>query len=1334
MARKKIQYYVFTPGVGGAGTIKFQDPYALHDILMITNVTRNTVIYNFGDPNRGGTIAYNANDTTTFPGAQQGVTTLTLTYNTNSPVAMSSGDVLQIFVESAEQRIRTHDFGIDAVERQRVGIPRSLIDADFEYGLQSTKWASVSAYRNIPTFYEIPGTPITANLFGYSTILTSGANTTTSGGNIHPGTVTTASTIVTINAANQGTDYLISGPAGLSGGAGTTYAYVGPRHHLNDYKMIVAQGLSGDALCPQSGTPNVQVGGTSYITLPTPITQANGGQYQRSFTVANATGFFAGDIIAVAGLPDGVGFAAVATAVTGALDNFLTANAVITANSVVAVETLGTQAGVAGYNWELMSVHTSSAGVHGVTRRLWGTNAGNAHIAIGAKIMYLSGNVTTNFANSAIEIMRVDSVEAATGTLNVTRGWFNTNANVQFNTNSIVSVVNMRGNVSANVEIVKMTQTSQINNVPTPQTIARQFTSPLGRAFGTSPISSAPSGSHFITLTGAAVVGNVTNPAVLINANAHGVVRGTVSNANAYVSTIGLNSANIEGVYKNRLEDINYMGYYPKVNPNLPIGYQLNFNDQTAEIRRGGIYTGGNIRFKSITSNAGTPSLLTVSTINPHGLLPGVALETALIGGTNADTHGSGIFIVESVPTTTTFTFKGKDGASVPNSITNANITVFSSSLVRHRPFDGGTNIGTNIPAHGYETARQTKKYFRYQSGKGMMFTTGTQFNPVFTIANISATGTAVGQTIFITTDGEHGVQAGANISLYNLGTTGYNSFYRVAGVTSPVTFTVNVTATLGSTQPVFLGNTGATTPPRVVVRNWHGARIRNGMFDAGNGVFWEFDGQYLWAVKRSVTNNIAGRVNIARDDNRVTGDSNTRFRDQLKPGDDIYVKGMVYSVINVQDQNTFFCTPAFKGTINAQDAAISVIRETRTRQAFFNQDRMDGTGPSGYIVDLTKMQMVAIQYTWYGAGFVDWGMRATDGKLIWAHRLKNNNVNDEGYMRSGNLPARYQATNRGAVGQLKTVIPNGTDTEIQLYSVDDFPGSTDANASYPGYVLVDNELISFTGINTSTGNLTGCVRGATYRPWILGANRALTAGSATTHAVNASVILYSVTSAPDLNHWGSAVILDGDFDVDRTYQFNYQVVNQQIAQGDPFTLFLMRLAPSITSGLTGDLGVKDIINRAQLLLQNCYISLSGQFMRCLLQGIVNPENIRSANWGRLNQPTTFNQPSFTQFVANTGYGTVNQNIIFGNVRSAQGVADRITPFATGGEQLFSIPIAGVSAGFVDLSKVKEIGGAILPGYGTFPNGPEVVAFNIVPIGTFNSQVDLQVTFLESQA
>ena len=36
-------------------------------------------------------------------------------------------------------KVRPYDFGTDAIERQRVALGQSIIDADFEYGLQSTK-------------------------------------------------------------------------------------------------------------------------------------------------------------------------------------------------------------------------------------------------------------------------------------------------------------------------------------------------------------------------------------------------------------------------------------------------------------------------------------------------------------------------------------------------------------------------------------------------------------------------------------------------------------------------------------------------------------------------------------------------------------------------------------------------------------------------------------------------------------------------------------------------------------------------------------------------------------------------------------------------------------------------------------------------------------------------------------------------------------------------------------------------------------------------------------------------------------------------------------------
>jgi hypothetical protein len=69
----------------------------------------------------------------------------------------------------------------------------------------------------------------------------------------------------------------------------------------------------------------------------------------------------------------------------------------------------------------------------------------------------------------------------------------------------------------------------------------------------------------------------------------------------------------------------------------------------------------------------------------------------------------------------------------------------------------------------------------------------------------------------------------------------------------------------------------------------------------------------------------------------------------------------------------------------------------------------MDGTGFSGYEVDLNRMQMFYIDYSWYGAGAIRWGLRGTEGEITYVHKEQNNNVNLEAYMRSGNLPGRYE-------------------------------------------------------------------------------------------------------------------------------------------------------------------------------------------------------------------------------------------------------------------------------------------------------------------------------------
>ena len=100
--------------------------------------------------------------------------------------------------------------------------------------------------------------------------------------------------------------------------------------------------------------------------------------------------------------------------------------------------------------------------------------------------------------------------------------------------------------------------------------------------------------------------------------------------------------------------------------------------------------------------------------------------------------------------------------------------------------------MGTGSPAHGAQAVRQSKKYIRYQSGKGIMYTTGALFAPSYDLRTVTADDTAIGSIITCVTDDlNHGLQVGAEIQLTGLTTAGYNDHYTVASVVDEITFTV---------------------------------------------------------------------------------------------------------------------------------------------------------------------------------------------------------------------------------------------------------------------------------------------------------------------------------------------------------------------------------------------------------------------------------------------------------------------------------------------------------------------------------------------------------------
>jgi hypothetical protein len=83
-------------------------------------------------------------------------------------------------------------------------------------------------------------------------------------------------------------------------------------------------------------------------------------------------------------------------------------------------------------------------------------------------------------------------------------------------------------------------------------------------------------------------------------------------------------------------------------------------------------------------------------------------------------------------------------------------------------------------------------------------------------------------------------------------------------------------------------------------------------------------------------------------------------------------------------------------------------VTDTKIKKENWNIDKMDGTGPSKINLDFSKVQMFSIQFAWYGAGVVNFGFYV-DGRFIACHQYRHANNLTTVYMRTGNLPARYE-------------------------------------------------------------------------------------------------------------------------------------------------------------------------------------------------------------------------------------------------------------------------------------------------------------------------------------
>ena len=615
-----------------------------------------------------------------------------------------------------------------------------------------------------------------------------------------------------------------------------------------------------------------------------------------------------------------------------------------------------------------------------------------------------------------------------------------------------------------------------------------------------------------------------------------------------------------------------------------------------------------------------------VTFISAHGLVPGDSFIITVGSDTGANNHTlcEGPFFAQQVPTDITLRYQCR----APGTITDVddivgNIYPRPDSFFVHRPYDGGVMLGTGGPQHGAQAIRQSKKYIRYQSGKGIMYTTGALFAPSYDLLDVTADGLTIGSFITVTTDDvDHGLQIGGRIRLLGIETPGYNGDYTVAAITSERVFKVVADFKLGSLTPTL------SARAQVSLLTWHGATVRSGAFDDQNGIFMEYDGENFTCVQRTATLQLAGVVSIAVDSNTCTG-VGTRFRDQIKAGDRVVIKGMTHVISGISSDTAMTVTPDFRGVTPASACKICLVSDKKTKQNEFNKDKLDGTGSSGYIIDVSKMQMMGIQYSWYGAGFIDYMLRGDDGNFIFFHRMRNSNINTEAFMRTGNMPVRYEITNEGPSGKLAADV-DYAQTTIPLVDAKYFP--------LAGTVYIDSEMINYTGVNGDT--LTGCTRAAPMSNYASGANRTYTAGVAAPHTAKTGVPLISNTISPIISHWGSAFLTDGGFDSDRGYIFSYASTGNEISTTRN-TVFMLRLAPSVSNAIVGDLGERELLNRAQLLLEGIEVTSDTSTGGIVIEGVLNPQNYPldpgNVGWSGLSGLAAGGQPSFAQVAPGGG-------------------------------------------------------------------------------------------------
>jgi hypothetical protein len=195
-------------------------------------------------------------------------------------------------------------------------------------------------------------------------------------------------------------------------------------------------------------------------------------------------------------------------------------------------------------------------------------------------------------------------------------------------------------------------------------------------------------------------------------------------------------------------------------------------------------------------------------------------------------------------------------------------------------------------------------------------------------------------------------------------------------------------------------------------------------MFDSSH----RFDDNDLWATATATGGTAVFNANQGLVDLNVTAVSGSSvIRETIK----VFAYQPGKSLLTL---NTFVMSPAKTGLtqrvgyygadngfyLEQAGSSVSFVKRsvvtgslvnTPVLQANWNGDKLDGSGPSGLTLDLTKAQILWMDLEWLGVGSVRMGF-VINGQFILCHTFNHANIIASTYITTASLPLRYEIFN----------------------------------------------------------------------------------------------------------------------------------------------------------------------------------------------------------------------------------------------------------------------------------------------------------------------------------